>query len=206
MLDSYQVTIKRETMSLVPTFELGYWNAWILVIPMLVIFFCDVKASAARESEKAKDFKLSKKEERLANAPIIVMFIAFFYAIFLPLQSTAIWLYGGLVSYFFGILFEIIAVLNLATSPKDRVITGGLYRFSRNPMYIGMLLMHFGLGIASASWLYIVFTLMLFFLLNEFASAEERYCLYIYGDDYLRYKNRTPRWIGIPKSEKSNLR
>lgn len=30
-------------------------------------------------------------------------------------------------------------------------------------------------------------------------SAEERYCLYMYGDDYRKYMKRTPRWIGIPK-------
>jgi protein-S-isoprenylcysteine O-methyltransferase Ste14 len=44
----------------------------------------------------------------------------------------------------------------------------------------------------------------LMILLNANLSAEERYCLYRYGDDYQKYKNITPRWIGIPKSEKRN--
>jgi protein-S-isoprenylcysteine O-methyltransferase Ste14 len=43
---------------------------------------------------------------------------------------------------------------------------------------------------------------MLLILLNANLSAEERYCLYRHGDDYRKYKNRTPKWIGIPKSEK----
>ncbi len=189
-------------MSLIPTFELGLWNAWILVIPMLIIFFADMKVSAARDSEKGRDFKLSKKEERLASAPFLIMSVAFFYAIFLPLQSNPTWLYSGLLVYFLGMTFEVKTLLNLATSPKDKVITRGLYRFSRNPMYIGMLLMHTGLGISTASWLYIIFTFILAILLNVFVSNEERYCLHIYGDDYLKYEEKTPRWIGIPKSEK----
>ncbi len=189
-------------MSLIPTFELGLWNAWILVIPMLAIFFCDMKVSVIRDSGKAGDFKLSKNEESLSTAPFIIMTIAFIYAVFLPLQSNAIWLYTGFLFYFFGMVFEITTLLNLATSSKDKVITRGLYRFSRNPMYIGMLLMHAGLGVATASWLYIIFTFILAILLNAFVSNEERYCLHIYGDDYLEYKKKTPRWIGIPKSEK----
>jgi len=190
-------------MSLIPAFELGLWNAWILVIPMLVVFFCDMKVSTIRDSGKAGDFKLSKKEERLATAPFIIMTIAFIYAVFLPLQSNTIWLYTGFLVYFLGMAFEITTLLNLATSPKDKVINGGLYRFSRNPMYIGMLLLHIGLGIATASWLYIIFTFTLAILLNAFVLNEERYCLHIYGNDYLKYKNRTPRWIGIPKADKT---
>jgi len=190
-------------MSLIPAFELGLWNAWILVIPMLVVFFCDMKVSTIRDSGKAGDFKLSKKEERLATAPFIIMTIAFIYAVFLPLQSNTIWLYTGFLVYFLGMAFEITTLLNLATSPKDKVINGGLYRFSRNPMYIGMLLLHIGLGIATASWLYIIFIFTLAILLNAFVLNEERYCLHIYGNDYLKYKNRTPRWIGIAKADKT---
>jgi protein-S-isoprenylcysteine O-methyltransferase Ste14 len=35
-------------------------------------------------------------------------------------------------------------------------------------------------------------------------KAEERFLLEKYGDTYREYMNRTPRWIGIPKSEKRN--
>jgi len=122
------------------------------------------------------------------------------YAVFLPLQPVAIWLFSGLLIYLFGLIFNIVAVLNFATSPKNKVITKGLYSVSRNPMYVGMLLTQIGLGIACSSWLYLLLTAVLMILLNANSSAEKRYCLYIYGDDYRKYMNRTPRWIGIPKS------
>ena len=128
------------------------------------------------------------------------MFSSFVYAVFLPLQLGTTWLYSGLLIYLFGIVFTIVAVLNFATSPKDKVITKGLYRFSRNPMYIGMLLMQIGLGIACSSWLYLLLTVVLIILLKAILSSEERYCLDRYGDDYRKYMNSTPRWIGIPKS------
>jgi len=186
-------------MSLIPDFEIGLWNAWILVIPMLIIFFFDVRVTAARESGKSGDFQLTRKEKRIINAVFLPMVVSFVYAVFLPLQLGSTWLYSGLLIYLFGMVFTIVAILNFS-SPKGKLITKGLYRFSRNPMYVGMLLIQIGLGIACASWLYLLLTVVLMILLNANSSAEERYCLYRYGDDYRKYMNRTPRWIGIPKS------
>jgi protein-S-isoprenylcysteine O-methyltransferase Ste14 len=189
-------------MSIIPAFELGLWNAWILVIPILILSFSDMRVTAARESGESGDFQLTRKENRLTYAVFLLMVVSWVYAVFLPLQLGTTWLYSGLIIYLFGIVFTIIAVRNFGTSPKDKVINKGLYSFTRNPTYIGMILMQTGLGIACFSWLYILLTVVLMILLNANLSAEERYCLYRYGDDYRKYKNSTPRWIGIPKSSK----
>ena len=138
------------------------------------------------------------------NAIFLPMVVSFVYAVFLPLQLGTTWLYIGLVIYLFGMAFMIIAVRNFASTPRDKVITKGLYGVSRNPMYIGLVLMQIGLGIACASWLYLLLTVVLTILLNANLSAEERYCLYRYKDDYRKYLNSTPRWIGIPKSKKTD--
>jgi protein-S-isoprenylcysteine O-methyltransferase Ste14 len=191
-------------MSLIPAFELGLWNAWILVIPILIISFSDMRATASRESGKAGDFKLTRKENRLTYAVFLPMVVSWVYAVFLPLQLGTVWLYSGLIICLFGMIFTSVAILNFATSPKDKVITEGLYRFTRNPTYIGIILMQIGLGIACSSWLYLLLTVALIILLNANLSAEERYCLYRFGDDYRKYKNITPRWIGIPKSGKKD--
>jgi protein-S-isoprenylcysteine O-methyltransferase Ste14 len=188
-------------MLLIPV-ELGLWNAWILVVPMLIVLFSDMRATAARESGKEGDFQLTRREKMLMNTIFLPMVISWVYSVFLPLQLGTAWLYSGLIIYLFGIVFTIAAILNFATSPKDKVITKGLYRFTRNPTYIGMILMHIGVGIACSSWLLLLLTVVLMILLNAVLPSEERYCLYRFGDDYRKYKNRTPRWIGIPKSSK----
>jgi len=189
-------------VSLIPAFELGLWNAWILVIPILILAFSDMRVTAARESGKAGDFQLTKKENRLTYAVFLPIVISWIYAVFLPLQLGTTWLISGLIIYLFGIIFTIVAILNFATSPKDKVITKGLYRFTRNPMELGMILIQTGLGIACSSWLYLLLAVALMVLLNANLSAEERYCLYRYGDAYQKYLNNTPRWIGTPKLKK----
>ena len=163
-----------------------------------------MKVTAARESGKAGDFQLTRKENILTYAVFLPMVISWVYAVFVPLQLGTVWLYSGLIICLFGMIFTSAAILNSATSPKEKVITKGLYRFTRNPTYIGMILMQIGLGIACSSWLYLLLTVALIILLNANLSAEERYCLYRFGDDYRKYKNITPRWIGIPKSEKND--
>jgi protein-S-isoprenylcysteine O-methyltransferase Ste14 len=189
-------------LSLIPAFELGLWNAWILVIPILIIFFSDMRATASRESGKAGDFQTTRKENIIGYGFFLSMVVSWVYAVFLPLQLGTIWLYSGLIICLFGMVFTIVAIMNFATSPKNKVITTGLYRFTRNPTYIGLVLMQTGIGIACSSWLYLLLTAILMIMLNTGLPSEERFCLYLYGDDYRKYMNRTPRWIGIPKSKK----
>jgi protein-S-isoprenylcysteine O-methyltransferase Ste14 len=61
--------------------------------------------------------------------------------------------------------------------------------------------MQIGLGITCSSWLYLLLVVVLMILLHANSSAEERFCLCRYGDEYQKYMNRTPRWIGLPKSQ-----
>jgi protein-S-isoprenylcysteine O-methyltransferase Ste14 len=140
--------------------------------------------TTSSESGKAGDFQLTRKEKRIINAVFLPMVVSWIYAVFLRLQLGTAWLYSGLIFCLFGMVFTIVAILNFATSPKEKLITNGLYRFTRNPTYIGMILMQIGLGIACSSWPYLLLTVALLILLNANLSAEERYCSYKYGDDY----------------------
>jgi len=80
-------------------------------------------------------------------------------------------------------------------------VTKGLYHYSRNPQYLTEFLMFIGVSIASASWIFLLFSIVYEVSLLSFASSEERFCLEKYGDAYREYMNRTPRYIGIPKSK-----
>ena len=68
-------------------------------------------------------------------------------------------------------------------------------------MYLGILVVYIGIGISSASWVYLLIALIfLATYRNAFALPEERMCCERFGDAYREYVNRTPRWIRIPKS------
>lgn len=64
----------------------------------------------------------------------------------------------------------------------------------------GCFVQFMGAGIASASWLFLIVIVSI--ILTVFITPiEERYCLEKYGDAYREYIDKTPRWIGIPKSQ-----
>ena len=62
--------------------------------------------------------------------------------------------------------------------------------------------MIFSITIMSLSWLFLFLVIILAIPLILNALAEERYCLEKYGKEYQDYMERTPRWIGLPKSKK----
>jgi protein-S-isoprenylcysteine O-methyltransferase Ste14 len=69
-------------------------------------------------------------------------------------------------------------------------------------MYVTEVLLLFGVSIASASWVFLLFPIVIGVGAVYFIKIEEAYTLGHYGKTYREYMNRTPRWIGISKSEK----
>jgi protein-S-isoprenylcysteine O-methyltransferase Ste14 len=54
-----------------------------------------------------------------------------------------------------------------------------------------------GAGIASASWVFLLFSIVLVVFSVILVTAEERSCLKRFGDAYRAYMNRTPKWVGV---------
>jgi protein-S-isoprenylcysteine O-methyltransferase Ste14 len=93
-----------------------------------------------------------------------------------------------------------IAIVNIADIPLGEPWTKGLYRYSRHPMNLAGYLILIGAGIASASWIFLLFSIVYIILAAILQIAEERSCLAKFGNAYREYLDKTPRWIGIPKS------
>lgn len=77
----------------------------------------------------------------------------------------------------------------------DRLVSEGMFAHCRNPLYVGNMLIIAGVFlIANNTWLYL--TGGTFFMLSYAAmvAAEERYLLAKFGEDYLKYSQRVPRW------------
>jgi len=92
--------------------------------------------------------------------------------------------------------------IDWARTPPNKPVTRGLYRYSRHPMYVTNSLFLFGVSMASASWIFLLFMIIFAVGAVVFIGLEEQGCLETYGRVYREYMKRTPRWIGIPESEK----
>jgi protein-S-isoprenylcysteine O-methyltransferase Ste14 len=193
-------------LALIPAFELGLWNAWIFMVPaLLALLLCfpvmmkkDAPGGPARVPCKSKITLL------VATLSKIVFFPAVVYSVFLPLQLGTMWLYVGLPITLIGLVGIILVLVAWIKTPVGQPVTRGVYRFSRHPMYVAMVLILLGVSVISASWVFLLFAIITAVGVTRPFSVkiEEAQCLGHYGDAYREYMNRTPRWIGIPKSEK----
>jgi protein-S-isoprenylcysteine O-methyltransferase Ste14 len=84
-------------------------------------------------------------------------------------------------------------------APPRHLVTTGLYRFSRNPMYVGVLLILVGCAVgfrSRALSLYAVAVAIAFQL--RVVSHEEPWLERTFGDTWPRYKAAVPRWFKVP--------
>jgi protein-S-isoprenylcysteine O-methyltransferase Ste14 len=183
-------------MSLVPIFEVGVWNAWILTT--LLFLFMMLPGLLPRDIGKRLEPPEGITGTRIAM--MIVFFAMIALSIFLPLKLGTTWFWVGLALYVLGIAVSCAALWTIgATRPGDPWTTG-VYRYSRHPIALGTLLAMIGVGIASASWLFLRLAVILMVISHLSAVAEERATAEKFGDAYEAYLTRTPRWIGLPRS------
>ena len=194
-------------MSVIPAFELDLWNAWILILSYLSLYIVLgvlYRLRGQKGSSRPITPPLNEKENKLDVISLLIILASAIYSFFLPLKLGTAWLYIGLIVYLLGMIFTIVAATNLVNTPLDRPATKGLYHISRNPIYLGTFLIFTGIGIACASWLFLLLIAVFIVLYDILIAPEERWCLEKYGNAYREYMDRTPKWIGIPKSEKKD--
>ncbi len=84
------------------------------------------------------------------------------------------------------------------TNPEkaSRLVVSGMYRFSRNPMYLGATSILLGIGIFLDDGVALLPVPLFAVYLNYFQIVpEERALEKLFGDEYRDYKKRTRRWI-----------
>jgi protein-S-isoprenylcysteine O-methyltransferase Ste14 len=80
--------------------------------------------------------------------------------------------------------------------PVTAIVTGGPYRFTRNPMYVGFTLMYVGISALANALLPILLLPGIQQLMRRgVIEREERYLERKFGEEYLQYKGRVRRWI-----------
>jgi len=82
------------------------------------------------------------------------------------------------------------------SEPASVVVASGPYRFSRNPIYLSMLLLEAGIALmANSAWITVAIPLMFAYLSLGVIAREEIYLTRRFGEEYLHYKASVRRWI-----------
>jgi protein-S-isoprenylcysteine O-methyltransferase Ste14 len=80
--------------------------------------------------------------------------------------------------------------------PTTAIVEAGPYRYTRNPLYVGMALIYAGVAArANALPAALLLPAVLHLVDRGVVRREERYLEGKFGEEYLRYKGRVRRWI-----------
>lgn len=142
--------------------------------------------------------------------PIVTIVAGHILGRFLPLFPDSVlptperyWI-GGLVAVAAVVLFVVLPFLQFNKSGQDpapwtptpEIVVEGMYRFTRNPMYLGMLIFCIGFAIIlSDIWILILTPVCGWLLYNIAIRHEEAYLEEKFGDSYRAYKQKVRRWI-----------
>ena len=122
----------------------------------------------------------------------------------LPLIVPPILRVGGFLLVILGFLLGIGALIafrsarTLDNHPESvaRLVTFGIYNFTRNPVYLGFLLMQVGIPLNAGSYWGIVLAPIMIILFNRFViEQEEEYLVYKFGGEYRAYSSKVRRWL-----------
>ncbi len=77
-----------------------------------------------------------------------------------------------------------------------KIVIEGSFRFSRNPLYLSLLLLLFGISILMFSlWLFLTIPILFILFLFKAVKPEEIYLSQKFGEEYLNYSKNVRRWI-----------
>ena len=145
----------------------------------------------------------------MVHPPIVALMfivIAYFLGRFVPIPYVApvAVQYFGLFLTFIGFLLGVGAFIEFrrARTTLDphgsvkQVVTSGIYRFSRNPIYLGFLLMVIGLPLNSGLfWGIVMAPLYIMTMTRLVIEREEAYLEKKFKEQYTRYRSRVRRWL-----------
>lgn len=161
--------------------------------------------------EKPADKNKPKKEKRyITKEKVGILIIATFIVtqllgfVILPFKNQVIHIIGFVITLL-GFIECMVARYNLSDNwansyeyqikEKHELITKGIYKYVRHPIYGGMFLMGAGMLLTAGSLTVIIYIPFVWFAINKIAQREEQLLIKHFGKKYVEYMKNSKRFI-----------
>ena len=172
-------------------------QGFLLLIPFLFIRFGLLSFLSPDAVRRAAKFAPVQGGERVAYWIYQISNTGIFlYLLFLRIAVDSSWEFiAGLICYILGLCLCAASVTGFASPDREGLNTGGIYRFSRNPMYVSYFICFVGMALLTRSW--ILFGLVAVFQVSAhwIILSEERWCIEKFGTASRQYMKSVRRYI-----------
>ncbi|MCQ4636974.1 isoprenylcysteine carboxylmethyltransferase family protein [Anaerovorax odorimutans] len=172
-------------------------NGIVLLIPFLIIRFGLLSFVNKEAVQRAARFAPVQGSERIAYWIYQISNIAIFiYLFFLKVNIELCWqFYTGLVCYLLGLFICSISIMNFSSPSEAGLNTNGIYRFSRNPMYVSYFVCFVGMALLTQSLILLSIVVVFQISSHWIILSEERWCIERFGTSYGQYMKKVRRYI-----------
>lgn len=171
-------------------------NSFFTVIPLILIRFRLLSILDKEALKRAAFFApLIGKEKAAYWFYQISNILIFVYLCFLKITTDPYWFYVGLVIYGLGVLLCLVSVSNFAKPAENGINLKGLYRVSRNPMYVAYFIYFLGCVLLTQSLILLAILLVFQISAHWIILSEERWCVNKFGEEYINYMKKVRRYI-----------
>ena len=186
----------------------GYFAA-LTILLMLGMVLTRVLLLRRRGIAAMKFGKLDKTDFLIPPFALFYFYLVFANAFNLPSVSKQEFFHSEILSWV-GVFFCLSGLLLLLwslvsfgqsfrvgidTEHPDKLITNGVFAFSRNPIYVAFALILLGQFLIFPNWILLVYLGAGIWLFHRQVLREEEYLKQHYGKEYLEYRNRVRRYL-----------
>ena len=171
----------------------GLW----LLVPFLLVRFGLLAVLSREAVARAAHFAPMEGGERIAYGIYQLSNAAMFlYLAFLTVQTQPpLFFRAGLACCLSGLILCTASIAAFSAPSGEGPCTGGVYRFSRNPMYVAYFAVFMGCAMLTQSPVLCGAVLVFQISAHWIILAEERWCLEQFGEDYRQYMGRVRRYV-----------
>jgi protein-S-isoprenylcysteine O-methyltransferase Ste14 len=175
--------------------RIGLCNAWIGTILAWanMLFLAAVNKDATKRLYNMTWY--TPKDKIYLFLTMVMMIVIVVYSVFLPVKYVTDSFWIGTAIYIIGTIANLMALYDYGTTPEDKPIVKGLYRYSRNPLYVCWIVALAGICIACESWPLVILSAVYCIPTHFLILGEEKYCMKTYKDSYVSYMKQVPRYL-----------
>lgn len=171
-------------------------TALLLMVPLFLIRFGLLGILNKDAIRRAAFFAPLEGKEKTAYLfyQVTNVFIIL-YPLLLKIRTEPLLFFTGLFVYILGNSILVVSTINFAKPKQSGINTNGIYRISRNPMYMGYFIYFLGCVLLTHSTVLLLSLLVFQISTHWIILSEERWCIRNFGSEYINYMIKVRRYI-----------